>query len=179
MLAEANATAQRSITVGADVLGSLETQRAQLISTQGTLAEQQSDLNREGYVETKPCMAGQRGPTGWLAEADRSLGKPEAWPHPESSLRRASWPWPSEAAFRVLQRVEKGAATPQRNINIQQSRALVFCFVWPGAGTLVGQMTRRALTNKVVLRVIALTLLALIIIILVAKYAPRSGHSDH
>ena len=64
MLAEANATAQRSITVGADVLGSLETQRAQLISTQGTLAEQQSDLNREGYVETKPCMAGQRGPTG-------------------------------------------------------------------------------------------------------------------
>ena len=91
-LAEANATAQQSITVGADVLGSLQTQRAQLLSTQGTLAQQQSDLNR--------------------------------------------------------------------------------------AGTLVGQMMRRALTNKVVLRVIALTLLALIIIILVAKYAPRSGHSD-
>ena len=56
---------------------------------------------------------------------------------------------------------------------------LVFCFFSTGAGTLVGQMMRRALTNKLVLRVIALTLLALIIIILVAKYAPRSGHSDH
>ena len=52
-------------------------------------------------------------------------------------------------------------------------------FFSTGAGTLVGQMMRRALTNKVVLRVIALTLLALIIIILVAKYAPRSGHSHH
>ena len=93
MLAEANATAQHSVTVGADILGSLETQRAQLISTQGTLAEQQNDLNR--------------------------------------------------------------------------------------AGALVGQMMRRSLTNQVVLRVIALTLLALIIIILVAKYAPRSDHSDH
>ena len=63
-LAEANATAQQSITVGADVLGSLQTQRAQLISTQGTLAQQQSDLNRAAYVETKACMAGQRGLTG-------------------------------------------------------------------------------------------------------------------
>ena len=57
--------------------------------------------------------------------------------------------------------------------------ATCFLFFSTGAGTLVGQMMRRALTNKVVLRVIALTLLALIIIILVAKYAPRSGHSDH
>ena len=89
-LAEANATAQRSVAAGADILGSLETQRAQLISTQGTLAQQQSDLNR--------------------------------------------------------------------------------------AGTLVGQMMRRAFTNKMVLRVIALTLLALIIIILIAKYAPRSNN---
>ena len=105
------------------------------------------------HVETKACMAGQRGPTGSLAEAGRSLGQPEAWPDPESSFRRASWPKPVPPCFLLGFDV--------------------------GAGTLVGQMMRRALTNKVVLRVIALTLLALIIIILVAKYAPRSGHSDH
>ena len=51
-------------------------------------------------------------------------------------------------------------------------------FFSTGAGTLVGQMMRRALTNKVVLRVIALTLLALIIIILVAKYSPRSSQNN-
>mmetsp|Transcript_12293 Transcript_12293/g.25005 ORF Transcript_12293/g.25005 Transcript_12293/m.25005 type:complete len:141 (+) Transcript_12293:122-544(+) len=92
-LAEANATAQRTVGVGADVLASLETQRAQLISTQGTLSQQQSDLNR--------------------------------------------------------------------------------------AGALVSQMMRRALTNKLVLRVIALTLLALIILILIAKYAPRSSQNNN
>ena len=52
-LAEANATAQQSITVGADVLGSLQTQRAQLLSTQGTLAQQQSDLNRAGLCRNR------------------------------------------------------------------------------------------------------------------------------
>ena len=52
-LAEANATAQQSISVGADVLGSLQTQRAQLLSTQGTLAQQQSDLNRAGLCRNR------------------------------------------------------------------------------------------------------------------------------
>ena len=63
-LAEANATAQQSITVGADVLGSLQTQRAQLLSTQGTLAQQQSDLNRAGLCRNRDGVAGQRGPSG-------------------------------------------------------------------------------------------------------------------
>ena len=30
------------------------------------------------HVETKARVAGQRGPSGWLAEAGRSLGQPEA-----------------------------------------------------------------------------------------------------
>ena len=48
------------------------------------------------------------------------------------------------------------------------------------AGTLVSQMTRRALTNKMVLRIIALTLAGLIIIIAIAKWAPRPHHdNDH
>ena len=30
------------------------------------------------HVQTKTCVAGQRGPNGCLAEAGRSLGQPEA-----------------------------------------------------------------------------------------------------
>ena len=37
-------------------------------------------------------MAGQRGPSGWLAEAGRSSGEPEARSGAERGLRRASWP---------------------------------------------------------------------------------------
>ena len=152
-LAEANATAQQSITVGADVLGSLQTQRAQLISTQGTLAQQQSDLNRAGLCRNQGLYGRPARPNRLIGRGWPELGAAEAWPDPESSFRRASWPQPVPPCFLL-------------GFDI-------------GAGTLVGQMMRRALTNKVVLRVIALTLLALIIIILVAKYAPRSGHSDH
>ena len=44
----------------------------------------------------------------------------------------------------------------------------------------MSQMTRRALTNKMVLRIIALTLAGLIIIIAIAKWAPRPHHdNDH
>ena len=70
-LAEANATAQQSITVGADVLGSLQTQRAQLISTQGTLAQQQSDLNRAGLCRNQ-------GLYGRPARPNRLIGR--GWP---------------------------------------------------------------------------------------------------
>ena len=42
-------------------------------------------------VENKPEMAGQRGPTGWLAETGRGSGQPEAWSGGERSLKRASW----------------------------------------------------------------------------------------
>ena len=70
-LAEANATAQQSITVGADVLGSLQTQRAQLISTQGTLAQQQSDLNRAGLCRNQ-------GLHGRPARPNRLIGR--GWP---------------------------------------------------------------------------------------------------
>ena len=31
-----------------------------------------------GYVETKAGAAGRRGPSGWLAEAGRSSGQPQA-----------------------------------------------------------------------------------------------------
>ena len=70
-LAESNATAQRSIAVGADVLGSLETQRAQLIATQGTLAQQQSDLNRAGLCRNQ-------GLYGRPARPNRLIGR--GWP---------------------------------------------------------------------------------------------------
>ena len=72
-LAESNATAQRSIAVGADVLGSLETQRAQLIATQGTLAQQQSDLNRAGPRRNQ-------GLYGRPARPNRLIGR--GWPKP-------------------------------------------------------------------------------------------------
>lgn len=93
-LDEANATAQRTVGMGADILSSLETQRTQLVSANDSLSEQRQALSR--------------------------------------------------------------------------------------AGTLVSQMTRRALTNKMVLRIIALTLAGLIIIIAIAKWAPRPHHdNDH
>ena len=47
---------------------------------------------RRTCVENKPDMAGQRARTGWLAEAGRSLGQPEADSGAASSLRRASGP---------------------------------------------------------------------------------------
>ena len=86
-LAEANATAVSTVNMGADILSSLETQRAQLISTGTMLSQQREDLAR--------------------------------------------------------------------------------------AGALVNKMIRRAFTNKMILRGIALMLLALIVILLIAKYAPR------
>ena len=93
-LDEANATAQRRLGMGADILSSLETQRTLLVSAKDSLSEQRQALSR--------------------------------------------------------------------------------------AGTLVIQMTRRALTNKMVLRIIALTLAGLIIIIAIAKWAPLPHHyNDH
>ena len=41
---------------------------------------------------TGSCVAGQRGPSGWLAEAGRSLGQPRACPGAKRSLRRAGRP---------------------------------------------------------------------------------------
>ena len=35
-----------------------------------------------GHVENAACLAGQREPSGGLAEADRSLGQPEACSEP-------------------------------------------------------------------------------------------------
>eukprot|EP00964_Phaeocystis_antarctica_P102133 scaffold67534_cov69-Phaeocystis_antarctica.AAC.4 len=43
------------------------------------------------YVENKADMAGQRGPSGRLAEAGRSAGQPGARFGAERGLRRASW----------------------------------------------------------------------------------------
>ena len=73
-LAEANATAQQSITVGADVLGSLQTQRAQLISTQGTLAQQQSDLNRAGLCRNQGLHGRPARPNRLIGRGRPELG---------------------------------------------------------------------------------------------------------
>ena len=40
----------------------------------------------EEHVEPKACMAGQRGPSGGLAEAGRSLGQAEARSGAQSSF---------------------------------------------------------------------------------------------
>ena len=53
-----------------------------------------------GPVETKPDLAGQSRPSGWLAEAGRSLGLPEACSGAERSLRRARRPTAEPVCFR-------------------------------------------------------------------------------
>ena len=45
-------------------------------------------------------VAGQGGPSGWLTEAGRSLGPPEACSRAEGGLRSAGWPKPEPARFR-------------------------------------------------------------------------------
>lgn len=46
-------------------------------------------------------------------------------------------------------------------------------------GQLVGQMLRRAATNKMVLRLIIVLLIAAIILVLVAKFWPRGHHHNN
>ena len=58
-------------------------------------------------VKTEAYMAGQRGPSGWLAEAGRSLGQPAACSGAESSLRCASWLKYESACFRPRWRVKE------------------------------------------------------------------------
>ena len=65
------------------------------------------------YVETKACVAGQRGPSGRLAEAARSLGQPEAPSGAESSLRQRlmlSW-----TQVRTCGRATAGPPSPVRS----------------------------------------------------------------
>ena len=92
-LDEANATAQRSVEMGAGILTTLEGQRQQLVGAGNTMAETRRALN--------------------------------------------------------------------------------------DAGTLVSQMMRRAFTNKMVLRIIALLLAASIVVIVLAKWAPRHHNDRH
>eukprot|EP00964_Phaeocystis_antarctica_P097314 scaffold63452_cov65-Phaeocystis_antarctica.AAC.9 len=54
-----------------------------------------------------PCMAGQRGPSGGLAEAGRSSGPPLAWPGVERSLWR--WSEPEPACLRRMQAARRGS----------------------------------------------------------------------
>ena len=124
-LAEANATAQQSITVGADVLGSLQTQRAQLISTQGTLAQQQSDLNRAGLCRNQGLYGRPARPNrliGWpgpeaASGAERSLGS-ASWPRAEpaccrpSSSRSARWQPRGAPACTARSRLRRPHAAP-------------------------------------------------------------------
>ena len=59
-----------------------------------------SNFSAPCHVGSRARTAGQRGPRGWLAEAGRSSGQPEAWPDLERSLRRCRWPEPEPACFR-------------------------------------------------------------------------------
>ena len=45
------------------------------------------------------CRAGQRGPSGWWAEAGRSLGQPETCSAADRSRQRASWSKAEPASF--------------------------------------------------------------------------------
>ena len=72
----------------------LTTTRDGLLHQRSTLARQKVSPSTVVFdavisVETKPGVAGQRGPSGRLAEAGRGLGQPEAWPGVDSNFRRA------------------------------------------------------------------------------------------
>ena len=56
---------------------------------------------RDALCQKQGCVAGQRGPSGWLAEAGRSLGQPRARSETIESLWSASWPKPKRPLLAI------------------------------------------------------------------------------
>jgi len=105
-----------------------------------------------GYVENKPDVAGQRGPSGWWVVAARSLGQPEACSGAERSFRSACLPKPEQLVFGIGAGVARYPAAHGRQEGLERR---VHCVGADGYGPALHH-TQQAAADRRALQVLSL-----------------------